>query len=240
MAVDEADVLFARFRRTRDPECLGQVFDRLAPRLLLVAERLVRSRALAEDLVQATFVSAIEAAAGFDGTRPVMPWLCGILANHARMARRKERRAPDREPLTEDNARRAAHAPPPDAATVADLAELATRIGSAVDALPEQQRTALVLRLFHGLRPLEIARALGRSPETVRTWLHRGLSELRRTLRGGALPAALLLEEGRGLPAVRAAVLGHAALTGPVAVVALAGGVVLMKKVVVAAVISVA
>ena len=47
-----ADALFARYRVTRDPECLAQVFDALAPRLLRLAIHLARDGAGAEDLVQ--------------------------------------------------------------------------------------------------------------------------------------------------------------------------------------------
>ncbi|MSR63077.1 MAG: hypothetical protein EXS08_11605 [Planctomycetes bacterium] len=55
-----ADALFVRYRRTRDPECLAQVFDALAPRLLRLAIHLARDGA--EDRVQATFLAAIERA----------------------------------------------------------------------------------------------------------------------------------------------------------------------------------
>ena len=45
--------------------------------------------------------------------------------------------------------------------------------------LPDTYRTVLVLRLVNGFKPAQIAHTLGRSPETVRTQLHRGLSMLR-------------------------------------------------------------
>jgi DNA-directed RNA polymerase specialized sigma24 family protein len=63
------------------------VYDRLAPELLRVALHLVRDAAEAEDVLQATFVSAIERAEKFDPQERVMPWLVGILGNEARRAR---------------------------------------------------------------------------------------------------------------------------------------------------------
>jgi len=63
----------------------------------------------------------------------------------------------------------------------------------------------------HGLRSVQIARSLGRSPETVRTQVRRGLEHLRRLLpKGLAVPVALFAVRGRGLAAVRSTVLAQA------------------------------
>lgn len=87
-----ADRLFRRFQKTGDPRLLGQVFDRTAPELLRVALHLSRDRHRAEDLLQSTFLTAIEKAAQYDAERRVLPWLLAILANHARQAHRRDRR----------------------------------------------------------------------------------------------------------------------------------------------------
>ncbi|HEX5052098.1 MAG TPA: sigma factor [Planctomycetota bacterium] len=85
--------------RSGDPAALGAVFDRTAAELLHVAVWLCGNRADAEDLLQRTFVQAIEARAQFEPGRPVLPWLCGMLGNHARHLRRERaRRLPAREP----------------------------------------------------------------------------------------------------------------------------------------------
>ena len=81
------DLLFARYRKRGDPDLRAQVFDHTAARLLRLAFHLSRDPAEAEDLVQATFVTAIEKAGQFDTDRSVLPWLTGILENHAREAR---------------------------------------------------------------------------------------------------------------------------------------------------------
>src|SRR5262249_29337843 len=106
--------------------------------------------------------------------------------------------------------------------------------------------------LVHHLRGVEIARALERPPETVRSQLHRGLELLRKALpRGLAVPALALAATGafagRGLAAVRAAVHAQAlaqqaalaASTGATGTTAGAlgfgawiGGTVLMQKIV--------
>ena len=54
------DRLFERFQRTGNTRALGALFDRVAPDLLKVARYLSGDRAFAEDLVQATFMAALE------------------------------------------------------------------------------------------------------------------------------------------------------------------------------------
>ena len=93
MSVAPPETLFARFRATGDPAALAGVFDQLAPQLLLVAAHLLRDGS-AEDLVQATFLDAIQHAQRWDPSRKLAPWLVGMLGNHLHEARRQQRRTP--------------------------------------------------------------------------------------------------------------------------------------------------
>jgi hypothetical protein len=68
-----AERLFLEFQRTRDPACLGQVFDLCADDLFAVALHLCRDRAAAEDALQATFLCAIERAHRYTAGRPGPP-----------------------------------------------------------------------------------------------------------------------------------------------------------------------
>ena len=79
---------FERFRRTGDLAALTQLFDEIAPELLPLALRLAGTRHDAEDLVQETFLVALEKNADYDATRPLRPWLVGILVREARRLRR--------------------------------------------------------------------------------------------------------------------------------------------------------
>ena len=56
-------------------------YDEVAPELLLVAAHIGETGGNAEDLVQATFLAAMEQAGSFEPGRPLMPWLIGILVN---------------------------------------------------------------------------------------------------------------------------------------------------------------
>src|SRR5262245_35846279 len=96
------DRLLRRFCRTGDPAALGALFDRTAAELLRVAVWLCGNRTDAEDLLQRTFVSVIEARTRFDPRRGALPWLCGILGNHARrLQERRARRLPEIERTVE-------------------------------------------------------------------------------------------------------------------------------------------
>lgn len=220
----EADRLFREFVQSGDPRALGEVYDRLAPELLRVALHTARDAAEAEDVLQATFVVAIERAASFDRTQRVMPWLVGILANEARKARERAARRPDPERIEHERVH--------DPALEAERAELLAQLDSALERVPAAFRPVLTLRLRHGLTVPEIAAALERPSGTVRSQLARGTEVLRRTLPAGLAGALLLAATPtRGLAAVRIAVVEHAALVhGPLTVVTVLGGVLAVKK----------
>ena len=212
---------FARFVATGDPKALGAVFDHCCGELLPLAMHLTGHPADAEDALQATFVTAIEKRGEWDASRPLLPWLVGILTLHGKKLH--ERRARRREvalPTPDEGA----GAEPVDPADLpvdqSERRELVERLRTHVDQLPDEQRSVVLLQLQHGLQPAQIAEALGLPPGTVRMRLHRGLKTLR-----GLLPPALvawfvaMLPE-RGLAAVRQAVLQHGARAIPVAVAA--------------------
>src|SRR5687768_3767776 len=71
--------LFARYAQHGAPSDLALVFDRTAPALLEVAMHLARDASEAEDLLQTTFLVAIEKRRRYDPARPLVPWLGGIL-----------------------------------------------------------------------------------------------------------------------------------------------------------------
>src|SRR5262249_37653489 len=66
MPATSLEHLFERYRSQGDLEALASVFDRVAPELLALAAHLVRDPSEAEDLLQSTFVAAIEGARAFD------------------------------------------------------------------------------------------------------------------------------------------------------------------------------
>ncbi|MBL8753638.1 MAG: sigma-70 family RNA polymerase sigma factor, partial [Planctomycetes bacterium] len=203
------DQLFARFQDGRRPDDLAAVFDATAPPLLRLARHLAGPGASAEDLVQATFLAAIEGAARWDPTRGVFAWLVGILVRQAHVARRRGQRTPD--------PRRLPSTPAPAAAELAERNETAASVAAAIDGLDEPFRAVVHLHLGQGLGSAEIAARLARPAGTVRTQLARGLQRLRIALPVGL---GIAVAPATGLAAVRTSVLAAgaaAASAGPTA-----------------------
>lgn len=199
------DASFVRWREAGDAEALAEVYDSTAPALLRLALHHVRHPAAAEDLVQATFLAAIQAAASYDAQRPLLGWLVGILLNQAKWLQRREGRAVDATRLPD----RAVADP----LQAAQSAEFTAQCDEAIETLPEVYRPVLRLHLKHELNAAEIAHALGRAPGTVRSQVVRGLELLRAALPAGITLAALLVvSSGRGLAAVRETVLDAGAV----------------------------
>lgn len=207
--------LFQRYRERGDAAALAEVFDATAPELFRLAQHLVRDALSAEDVLQDTFVAAIDAAPRWDASRPLVPWLTGILARKASESRRRARREVDPTRLDGRGER--------DPACSAEDAEFSRELRAALAKLPELYREVLERHLLEGVGPAEIARELERSPGAVRMQLFRGLEQLRRALPAGfAAGAALAFLAPRGLASVREVVLAHAVSQG--AVLAVAGG----------------
>jgi RNA polymerase sigma-70 factor (ECF subfamily) len=138
---------------------------------------LLRSRAEAEDATQQTFLAAHRAL--LNGTQPREPaaWLATIARNEC-WGRIRTRM---REPLPTDEIDSVASGPDPLAEAIrrADLAAL----WHAIEALPRQQRDAILLREFGGLSYEELAAALAVSGSAVESLLFRARRRLRAQLR---------------------------------------------------------
>ncbi|MEM7198621.1 MAG: sigma-70 family RNA polymerase sigma factor [Planctomycetota bacterium] len=192
--------LFVAWAERGDVDALGALFDRESPLLLGLARHLAPA-ADAEDVVQETFLTAIEKARSYDRSLPLEPWLVGILTRHARRAQRRARRRADAKRLPERTV--------PDPAVQAAEVERQRALEHAIGALPGGWRAALMLRL-DGVSPAEIAFRLGRPSGTVRSDLSRALAWLRSRLAGaGALGVAVPTE----LAPMREAVLARALAT---------------------------
>ncbi len=215
--LDKNGRLFVRWRERGDTRALAALFDRTAPELMALAAHLARNPQAAEDLVQATFLAALEGAPRYDRGRPLLPWLVGILVREVRRARRAGARGLDPERLVQ--------AQPEDPAQSAQRAEFSEALSAALAALSSTDRDVLVPYLRDGQCPAEIAGARGLAPGTVRVRIHRGLARLRRALPpSAALAGAALLDGSRGLDAVRVEVLGSRAASSSRALAQVSAG----------------
>ena len=87
--MDTVEQLFARFASQGDVDALSEVFDRTAPALLRLSVQICGREAEAEDLLQATFLVAIEKARAFDPARSLTAWLVGILQKQGKSLRQR-------------------------------------------------------------------------------------------------------------------------------------------------------
>ncbi len=179
MSKHTIEKLFLQFRDRQDLPALAKVYDRTAPQLLALARRLAGPGVQAEDLLQDTFLAAIERPDAWDSSRPLVPWLLGILAHRAHTARHKVGRTPDPDRLPDRTVAT------PDALTQAS--EFQANVSRAIAGLPPLLRDAVHGSLVDGKRPSQMAVDLGLEPGTMRQRLHRGLGLLRLQLQAGVL-----------------------------------------------------
>jgi RNA polymerase sigma-70 factor (ECF subfamily) len=159
----------------------------------------VRNRALAQDLVQETFLAAIKASKGFAGRSTERSWLFGILRNklvdHYRLQKR-EAAFTDSDPFLPEEQGAFGdsgpgrdgwvmkHAPKPwqtpDGTLVSK--EFQTAFKGCLSRLPDKVALSFVLREVDGISSEEICKVLGVSPNNLWVMLHRARMGLRRCL----------------------------------------------------------
>jgi RNA polymerase sigma-70 factor (ECF subfamily) len=150
--------------------------------------RLLGSPAEAEDCYQETWLRAFRAYPRLrrQGHPNPAGWLYRIATNTARTSQRRLARARARTlPLDDD--RLIAREPGP--ADLADQAETLRRVARAVEALPHQQRAALILRKYQALSYAEVGAALGCSAGAARASVYQALLKLRAALAPEPEPA---------------------------------------------------
>jgi RNA polymerase sigma-70 factor (ECF subfamily) len=180
--------LVARLR-AGDHGAFDTVVRQYGGRMLATARRIVASDGDAADVVQEAFVAAFRSVGSFEGHARLSTWLHRIVVNAALMKLRARRRRPE-EPIDELLPRfdadghfaQAVAAWDGDGGVQLERKETRALVRRAIDRLPEQYRTVLVLRDIEELDTEETAARLGLGSNTVKTRLHRARQALRRLL----------------------------------------------------------
>jgi len=172
--------LLDRFRAERDEASFRALYRAATPYLWAFARRLAAlDDAEAEELVQETWVRAVERVGTFRGESAVRTWLGGVLVN----CWRERRRGQWREVETLENGPIVAAEPLPERVPTIDLER-------ALASLPDSLRVVVVLHDLEGLTHVEIAESLGVPAGTSKRRLFDARRELRRRLGGGSLGGA--------------------------------------------------
>jgi RNA polymerase sigma-70 factor (ECF subfamily) len=167
-----------------DTESFNELILRWERPIYALAYRTIGREEEARDVCQETFLRAFRALPGFRGQAKFSSWIYRIALNLCRDWMRKERRAPlVQVPEDTDPMELAAAAEPSESIDELVARRDLTRIVERVMAqLPEEQRTAIVLKEYHGLTFQEIADLVGCPLSTVKTRLYQGLTVMRREL----------------------------------------------------------
>jgi RNA polymerase sigma-70 factor (ECF subfamily) len=184
------DELVAR-SRGGDLDSFNQLILRWERPIYALAYRVIGREEDARDVCQETFLRAFRALPGFKGQAKFSSWLYRIALNLCRDWIRRQRRAPTVQlPEGVDPTELASERGPIE--SIEDLVsrrELSAVVEEAMALLPEEQRTAIVLKEYHGMTFQEIADLQGCPLSTVKTRLYQGLSVLRRQLeKNGRVP----------------------------------------------------
>ena len=167
-----------------DTDSFNELILRWERPIFALAYRTIGREEDARDVCQETFLRAFRALPGFRGQAKFSSWLYRIALNLCHDWIRRERRAAIvQAPENVDLMELAAAAEPSE--SIEDLitrSDQTRAVERAMALLPDEQRTAIVLKEYHGLTFQEIADLVGCPLSTVKTRLYQGLAVLRREL----------------------------------------------------------
>ena len=191
--------LLQRYARTGDQAAFTELVARHLNLVFSAARRQVRPPQLVEDVTQSVFLDLARRARGFPSGQPLASWLHVVTRRTAIDALRRESRRRAREQTASEIA--AMQTPDSTWSHIAQLPD------EAVAALPDSDRTALVLRFFENKSLRDIGTALGTNEDAAQKRVSRALDHLR----------ALLVRRGLTLTAAGLAtdLSAHAIMTAP-------------------------
>ena len=196
--------LVAELRRG-DEDAFKRLVDEYGPFLLRLAMMHVPSRAVAEEVVQDTWVGVLNGLDRFEGRSSLRTWIASILLNNARTRGQRERRVlpfsffarrrdegRDEPAVSADRFQSARDSQPgawarPPAEWDSPIERLSTKeartvLLEAIAQLPPRQREVIALRDISGWSAEETRNALGLSETNQRVLLHRARSKVRAAL----------------------------------------------------------
>jgi RNA polymerase sigma-70 factor, ECF subfamily len=182
-----------------DEAAFNCLVDRYASSLFRLALSFVPTRAVAEEVVQETWVAIIEGLPWFERRASLKTWMFRILANRAKTRGIRERRSVPFSGLESDGEVEAAipagrfresgrwRTPPQrwESNTPERLLssrEAMGRLHAALNALPQGQRAVITLRDIDGLTSEEVCGILDLSESNQRVLLHRARAKVRAAL----------------------------------------------------------
>jgi RNA polymerase sigma-70 factor (ECF subfamily) len=162
-----------------DEEAFERLYNATSAKLYGVVLRILRRPDLADEVVQETYLKIWRSAGDFNPrlATPVT-WMVAIARNGALDVVRKKREA-----SIEDEPQ-AIEAPAEDRDPLAarEMTEELKRLLGCMGALEEDHRRVLLLAYYNGWSRQQLATKFDKPVNTIKTWLHRGLKQIRECL----------------------------------------------------------
>jgi RNA polymerase sigma-70 factor, ECF subfamily len=181
----ETDVDLIEKLRRGDKEAIKFIFNTNFDKLYsFVFHEVEQNHAIAEDIVQDTFISAIKSASKFKGTSRIYTWLVGIahhkIADHYRHAKRVNKYE-ERSPEGLNTKLDLAVDKTPEA-NIAESTENKILINQALNSLPQDYREIILLKYVEDFSVQEISQILNRSPKSIEGILSRSRKAMKEIL----------------------------------------------------------
>ncbi len=176
-AADLVDLLARVAARERD--AFATLYRATSAKLWGIIVRIVPRRDIAEDLLQDVYVRIWERAGGFDPAKASpITWMVSIARNRAIDEIRRRR------PVSIEDAPEALEieGTDPDPLTATQQSEELRRLKECLEGLEPERREMVLLAYYSGLSRDELAQRFAHPVNTIKTWLHRSLAQLRKCL----------------------------------------------------------
>lgn len=183
MAAEEAE-LMARYC-DGDKGAFDELYGRIAPRLSAYLARLSGNRALADDLLQQTFMKVHRARSAYIRGAAPLPWLYAIAHRTFLDEARRQKRSklvPSKPDDSVPEIRAHISGKAENEVDAPQDPELLRAVMAALQDLPQTQREALVLTKLQGKTLAEAAEIVGTTPGAMKLRAHRGYVALRKAM----------------------------------------------------------
>lgn len=188
MSAEVTDLSLVQRVQRGDKAAFDALVLKYQHKLVKLVSRYTRNPAEAEDVAQEAFIKAYRALPQFRGDSAFYTWLYRIAINTAKNAVVSRDRSPIEYDLDLQNPgesyevqSRMKDSETPEGLVLTE--EIRTTVNSAIDELPEDLRTAIMLRELEGLSYEEIAAAMDCPVGTVRSRIFRAREAIDRRLR---------------------------------------------------------